>query len=73
VRTPTGHVALTIPPETQAGKIFRLRGQGMPRLKAVKGERGDLLAQVRLRLPDNLSTKEKALIKELRDLRKKSS
>ena len=31
------------PAETQNGRVFRLRGQGMPKLKA-KGERGDLLA-----------------------------
>ncbi|MFL5760462.1 MAG: DnaJ C-terminal domain-containing protein [Thermomicrobiales bacterium] len=69
VRTPTGQVALTIPPETQAGKIFRLRGQGMPKLRSTKNERGDLLAQIRLKLPEKLSAKEKSLIKELRDIR----
>jgi molecular chaperone DnaJ len=72
VRTPTGKVALTIPPETQPGRIFRLRGQGMPKLRSEKHERGDLLAQIRVKLPDNLSSKEKSLFKELSALRKNS-
>jgi molecular chaperone DnaJ len=69
VPTPTGRVALTVPPETQAGKLFRLRGQGMPRLKGKKDERGDLLARARIVLPANLSDKERDLYRQLRDLR----
>jgi DnaJ-class molecular chaperone len=69
VPTPTGRVALTIPPETQAGKLFRLRGQGMPRLKGVKGQRGDLLARARIALPANLNDRERQLFQQLRDIR----
>lgn len=69
VPTPKGKLALTIPPETQSGRIFRLRGQGMPRLKGQPGERGDLLARVKVVLPSNLSEKERALFRQLRDLR----
>ena len=29
-----GRVLLRIPPETQAGRVFRLAGQGMPRFRA---------------------------------------
>jgi molecular chaperone DnaJ len=72
VRTPTGKVALTIPPETQSGKVFRLRGQGMPKLRSTKNERGDLLAQVKVLLPSQLSKEEKAHFEALRDLRPKS-
>jgi molecular chaperone DnaJ len=68
VPTPTGRVALTIPPETQAGRVFRLRGQGMPRLKGGKGQRGDLLARARIILPTKLSERERALFQQLRDL-----
>jgi DnaJ-class molecular chaperone len=68
VPTPTGTVALTIPPETQTGKIFRLRGQGMPKLRSPKNERGDLLAQIRVKLPTNLSNDEISHFKALRDL-----
>jgi DnaJ-class molecular chaperone len=69
VPTPTGRVALSIPPETQPGRVFRLRGQGMPRLKGGSGQRGDLLARVRVALPTNLDERERALFAELRDRR----
>ncbi|GIW04194.1 MAG: hypothetical protein KatS3mg059_0814 [Thermomicrobiales bacterium] len=69
VSTPKGKVALTIPPETQSGRIFRLRGQGMPKLQSKTGERGDLLVRVKVVLPSNLSEHERALFRQLRDLR----
>jgi DnaJ-class molecular chaperone len=69
VTTPTGRVELTIPAETQQGKIFRLRGQGMPKLKSKSGERGDLLAKANVVLPTNLTEREKELLGELRSLR----
>lgn len=68
VPTPTGRVALTIPPETQPGRLFRLRGQGMPRLKGPKGQRGDLLARAKVALPTKLSERERELFTELRQL-----
>ena len=69
VTTPTGRVELTIPAETQQGKVFRLRGQGMPKLKSKSGERGDLLARANVVLPTNLTDREKALLEEMRTLR----
>ncbi|MBA3417055.1 MAG: DnaJ domain-containing protein [Chloroflexia bacterium] len=69
VTTPTGRVALTIPAETQAGRVFRLRGQGMPKLKGPKGERGDLLARARIVVPTRLTERERELFAELRQLR----
>lgn len=68
VPTPTGRVALTIPAETQPGKVIRLRGQGMPKLKA-KGQRGDLLAKVEVTLPTNISARERELLSELQAIR----
>jgi DnaJ-class molecular chaperone len=68
VSTPTGRVALKIPPETQAGRVFRLRGQGMPKLRG-KGERGDLTARVRIVTPTNITSRERELYEELRTLR----
>ncbi len=68
VTTPTGRVALTIPAETQSGRVFRLRGQGMPKLRG-KGARGDLLARARVVIPTGLSERERELYRELRDLR----
>jgi curved DNA-binding protein len=61
-------VQLKIPPETQGGRSFRLRGLGMPLLRDAK-RRGDLYAQVRVVLPDNLTEQEKGLFRELASLR----
>lgn len=56
-------VLLTIPPETQNGQTFLLRGKGMPRLRG--GGQGNLKARVRVLLPTRLSPKERELFQEL--------
>jgi curved DNA-binding protein len=68
VATLAGEVKLALPPEAQAGKTFRLAGRGMPKLKA-PNEHGDLLAHVVVRIPTNLSEKEKQLVQEWRRIR----
>jgi molecular chaperone DnaJ len=68
VRTPSGRVALTIPPETQNGRVFRLRRQGWP-LSTGSTERGDLLARVNITLPTRLSDTEQDLFERLREER----
>jgi molecular chaperone DnaJ len=60
-------LALKIPPETQNGKVFRLAGQGMPRLGG--NSKGDLLARVQVVLPTRLSEREKELYRELKAIR----
>jgi curved DNA-binding protein len=55
---------LTIPPRTNAGRSFRLRGKGMPRL-GDPDQRGDLYARVRLVLPDPLTDPEVDSIRAL--------
>ncbi|HYX11450.1 MAG TPA: J domain-containing protein, partial [Candidatus Acidoferrum sp.] len=52
VTTLKGRVLLRIPPGTQNGHRFRLKGQGMPRLRG-EGS-GDLYARVRVVLPSKL-------------------
>ena len=66
VEVPTlkGKVLLKIPPETQNGRIFRLGGQGMPRLGS--SGKGDLLARVKVVLPSKLTAREKELFAELK-------
>ena len=73
VPTPTGKVALTVPAGSQNGRMFRLRGQGMPKLKSKTGERGDLLAKLGVSIPDQLSQDEKSLFNQLRELRAEKS
>lgn len=66
VPTITGRVALRIPQGTQNGRVFRLAGQGMPKMRG--GQRGDLFARARLQLPEPLSSEQLALFRQLRDL-----
>jgi molecular chaperone DnaJ len=68
VNTLSGKVALTIPPETQNGRVFRLKGQGWP-LAAGSSKRGDLLAKVVVTLPKELTERERELFDELKEER----
>jgi curved DNA-binding protein len=61
-------VELTIPPETDNEKVFRLRGLGMPQLRNPK-KRGNLYVTVQAKLPQKLSDEEKELIRKLQDMR----
>lgn len=72
VQVPTlngnGGVMLKIPPETQNGRSFRLRGKGMPKLGKSQ-QYGDLYAEVKVALPKQLSERERQLFEELAKLR----
>jgi len=57
-------VKLTIPPGTDSGKTFRLKGLGMPNLNK-SGKRGDLLATVLIQVPKNLTSEQKQQFKDL--------
>jgi curved DNA-binding protein len=61
-------VKLSIPPETDTDKQFRLKGLGMPNLRK-SDERGDLYARIKVMLPQNLSQEEKDLLSQWQDLR----
>jgi len=62
---------LTIPPETQNGRTFRLTGKGMPRLR---GEgNGTLFARVKVVLPMHLTSEEKGLFEQLARTRGRSA
>jgi DnaJ-class molecular chaperone len=63
-------VSLKIPPLTQNGRVFRLSGLGMPRLDGKRKGRGDLLARVRVVLPEKLSARERELFEQLREERR---
>jgi DnaJ-class molecular chaperone len=67
VPTITGNVILKVPPETQNGKVFNLKGKGMPRMG--DSVYGDLLAKVNVVLPAHLTPEEKNLYEQLRKLR----
>ena len=64
VPTLDGIVKMTVPPNTQGGKRFRLRGKGLPR---IGGEQGDLHATVQIAVPHSLTPKERELFQELQN------
>lgn len=59
----TGNVSLRIPPGTQSGHVFHLRGRGLPRVNA-SGE-GDLHVRVQLWTPSGITAEEEALLRQL--------
>jgi len=69
VHVPTldGPVGIKVPAGTPAGRVFRLREHGLPRLEGGHG-RGDLLATLAVDLPKELSKREKDLFEELKAL-----
>jgi curved DNA-binding protein len=69
VKTLSGQVSMKVPPETQPGRIIRLRGQGMPTMRDPQ-QRGDLYVKVQARLPQHLSAEEKKLFEQLAKIRK---
>jgi len=70
VNTLEGVVNVTIPKGTQPGRIFRLRGKGMPVPKQT-GSKGDLLLRLKIEIPADISAEEEKLIKQWQDLREK--
>ena len=68
VPTLTGQVALTLPPESQNGRVFRLGQQGMPKL-GTPSERGTLYVTVKTELPTSLTDDERRLFEQLKGLR----
>ena len=67
VPTLTGDVKLKVPADSQNGRVFRLRGKGMPKLRK-PSEYGDLYARLDVRLPTNLTPKQRELFEQLRSL-----
>ncbi len=63
VPTVDGEEKLSIPAGTQTGKVFRLRGEGVPYLR--RNGRGDQLVIVQVATPTDLSDKQKQLFKDL--------
>ena len=65
VEVPTldGEVTIKIPPETQSGRVFRLREKGVKPVRG--GQRGDLFCRVVVETPVNLNAEQRELIRKL--------
>ena len=64
----TGQLQLRVPAGSQTGKVFRLKGKGLPGLKG--GVPGDLYATLEIRVPDTITPEMSSLYERLRDARK---
>lgn len=66
IPTLDGHAKMKIPPETQTGAVFRLRGKGIKPLRS--SEIGDLMCHVAIETPVKLTDRQKALLRELEEI-----
>ena len=65
IKVPTldGTVTMTLPPGTDSGKKFKLKGKGIPHRKT--GARGDEFAVIKIVVPKKVSTKTKEALEEI--------
>jgi molecular chaperone DnaJ len=71
IPTLDGYAKIKVPPETQTGKVFRLRGKG---IKGVRSStHGDLLCHVVVETPVNLTARQKELLQELESINRKDA
>lgn len=65
VEVPTidGRAKIKIPPGTQSGKIFRLKGKGFPNVNSY--EKGDQLIQINVWTPQHVSNEEKNMLEKM--------
>jgi molecular chaperone DnaJ len=66
VPTLDGKVKMTIPTGTQSGKVFRLKGKGVPHLHSQ--QRGDQHVRVIVETPTELSSKQRELLEKFAEL-----
>jgi len=65
IETLDGEVMFKLPPGTQSGQQFRLRGKGVPDLRG--GDRGDQLVTIHVVIPKQLSPEQRELVEQLAD------
>ncbi len=63
VPTIDGKAKIKVPPGTQSGKIFRLKGKGFPAFQSY--EKGDELVEVNVWSPQNMTTEEREILEKL--------
>ncbi len=64
IQVPTidGNVSYTVPPGTQPGTVFRLKGKGVQRIH--RSDRGDQMVKVTVEVPRNLNKRQKQALQE---------
>jgi curved DNA-binding protein len=70
VEAPTGTSRVRIPAGSSSGRKIRLRGRGLAKSG---GEKGDLLAEIRIVIPEPLTDRQRELYEQLAQLEKEES
>lgn len=65
INTFNGEIILKIPPKTQSGKSFRLKGKGMPVINQ-PGKFGDFYVKISIVIPDDISKEEINKLQEMK-------
>ena len=60
-----GDVKMRIPEGTQPGRVFRIKGRGIPQASGKNAPRGDHLVHIQVDVPTELTPKQRELIEEL--------
>jgi molecular chaperone DnaJ len=66
IPTLDGVARIKVPPETQTGKVFRLRGKGIKGVRSIG--HGDLLCHVVIETPVNLTDEQKQLLRQFEEI-----
>ncbi|ACY15087.1 DnaJ C-terminal domain-containing protein [Haliangium ochraceum] len=64
VPTLDGKVRMRVPEGTQSGRVFRLRGRGIPRGSSSSAGRGDQMVRVVVETPSGLTARQRGLLEE---------
>src|SRR5688500_11551770 len=60
-----GPVKMRVPEGTQPGRVFRIRGRGIPQASGKTAPRGDHLVHIQVEIPTELTPRQRHLIEEL--------
>ncbi len=60
-----GPVKMRVPEGTQPGRVFRIRGRGIPQAAGKNAPRGDHLVHIQVEIPTELTGRQRQLIEEL--------
>ena len=69
IPTLEGTAKIKVPPETQTGQVFRLRGKGIKGVRSTYP--GDLLCEVVVETPVRLTDRQKEILRELEEINRK--
>jgi molecular chaperone DnaJ len=65
IETLDGSIKMRIPEGTQPGRVFRIRGRGIPQSSGKTAPRGDHLVHVFVEVPTELTARQRELIEQL--------